>query len=60
MLDVSHGDSDSNTFVLKPSEKASLLAEKIVNLATEAGVPEGVLNVVYGTNEAVNGLLDHP
>lgn len=49
-----------NTFVLKPSEKAPLLTEKIVNLATEAGVPEGVLNVVYGTNEAVNGLLDHP
>lgn len=49
-----------NTFVLKPSEKAPMLTEKIIALATEAGVPDGVLNVVYGAHDAVNGLLDHP
>jgi malonate-semialdehyde dehydrogenase (acetylating)/methylmalonate-semialdehyde dehydrogenase len=49
-----------NTFVLKPSERdpsASLLAW---NLFMEAGLPEGVLNVVHGDKEAVDALLDHP
>jgi len=49
-----------NTFVLKPSEKTPLLMEKLVNLLTEAGLPKGVFNVVYGAHDVVNGLLDHP
>lgn len=48
-----------NTFVLKPSEKTPLLAEKIVELFTEAGLPKGVLNIVYGAHDVVNGLLEH-
>ena len=49
-----------NTFVLKPSERdpsASILAWK---LFMEAGLPEGVFNVVHGDKQAVDALLDHP
>lgn len=48
-----------NTFVLKPSERTPLLACELVELFTEAGGPEGVLNLVHGAHEVVNGLLDH-
>eukprot|EP00897_Mesotaenium_endlicherianum_P002219 jgi/Mesen1/2024/ME000148S01128 len=49
-----------NTYVLKPSEKdpgASLL---LAQLAQEAGLPPGVLNIVQGTHEVVNMICDHP
>jgi malonate-semialdehyde dehydrogenase (acetylating)/methylmalonate-semialdehyde dehydrogenase len=49
-----------NTFILKPSERdpsASMLAW---NLIMEAGLPEGVLNIVHGDKEMVDGILDHP
>lgn len=49
-----------NTFILKPSERTPLTANRLVELAEEAGVPKGVLNVVHGAHEVVNGLLDHP
>ncbi|HVW98997.1 MAG TPA: CoA-acylating methylmalonate-semialdehyde dehydrogenase, partial [Candidatus Babeliaceae bacterium] len=48
-----------NTFVLKPSEKDPSCAIKLAELAKEAGVPDGVLNVVQGDKEAVNLLLKH-
>ena len=49
-----------NTFVLKPSERDPLTHQRIVDLATEAGLPAGVLNVVHGGREAVVSLLTHP
>ncbi|XID90770.1 CoA-acylating methylmalonate-semialdehyde dehydrogenase [Paenibacillaceae bacterium WGS1546] len=49
-----------NTFVLKPSERTPILAGRLAELMSEAGLPGGVLNVVHGSREAVNGLLDHP
>jgi malonate-semialdehyde dehydrogenase (acetylating)/methylmalonate-semialdehyde dehydrogenase len=49
-----------NTFVLKPSEQDPLTHQRIVDLALEAGLPPGVLNVVHGAHEAVNALLEHP
>ncbi|ALP35646.1 methylmalonate-semialdehyde dehydrogenase [Paenibacillus sp. IHB B 3084] len=49
-----------NTFILKPSERTPLLTEKLVELFTEAGLPKGVFNVVYGAHDVVNGILDHP
>jgi malonate-semialdehyde dehydrogenase (acetylating)/methylmalonate-semialdehyde dehydrogenase len=49
-----------NTFVLKPSEQDPLTHQRIVELAAEAGLPPGVLNVVHGDREAVAALLDHP
>jgi malonate-semialdehyde dehydrogenase (acetylating)/methylmalonate-semialdehyde dehydrogenase len=49
-----------NTFVLKPSEQDPLTHQRVVELATEAGLPAGVLNVVHGGREVVESLLDHP
>ncbi len=49
-----------NTFVLKPSEQDPLTHQRIVDLAAEAGMPAGVLNVVHGGKEAVTALMEHP
>lgn len=49
-----------NTVVLKPSEQDPLTHQKIVELAEKAGLPEGVLNVVHGGQEAVETICDHP
>ncbi|MBT2657343.1 CoA-acylating methylmalonate-semialdehyde dehydrogenase [Bacillus sp. ISL-18] len=49
-----------NTFVLKPSERTPLLANRLAELLEEAGLPKGVFNVVHGAHDVVNGLLDHP
>jgi malonate-semialdehyde dehydrogenase (acetylating) / methylmalonate-semialdehyde dehydrogenase len=48
-----------NTFVLKPSERTPILANRLAELLTDAGVPNGVLNVVHGAHDVVNGLLEH-
>jgi len=48
-----------NTFVLKPSERTPILVETLVNLMMDAGLPKGVLNVVHGAHDVVNGLLEH-
>jgi len=49
-----------NTFVLKPSEKVPSTALRLARLFQEAGLPDGVLNVVPGDAEAVEALLSHP
>ncbi|MEW2217844.1 CoA-acylating methylmalonate-semialdehyde dehydrogenase [Streptomyces sp. NPDC006990] len=49
-----------NTFVLKPSEKDPSAGYRLAELAAEAGLPEGVLNVVNGDKTAVDRLLSHP
>ena len=49
-----------NTFILKPSEKDPSCALHLAELAKEAGLPDGVLNVVNGDKEAVDAILDHP
>ncbi|MEV6775639.1 CoA-acylating methylmalonate-semialdehyde dehydrogenase [Streptomyces syringium] len=49
-----------NTFVLKPSEKDPSAALRLAELAAEAGLPDGVLNVVHGDKVAVDRLLEHP
>lgn len=49
-----------NTFVLKPSEKDPSVALRLAELMTEAGLPDGVLNVVNGDKEAVDTLLGDP
>ena len=49
-----------NTFVLKPSEKDPSAPLRLAELMTEAGLPDGVLNVVNGDKEAVDTLLGHP
>ena len=48
-----------NAFVLKPSERAPSAPARVAELLTEAGVPDGVLNVVHGDKVAVDALLKH-
>lgn len=49
-----------NTFILKPSEKVPLTSQRIFELIEEAGFPDGVVQLVHGSKETVDALLDHP
>ena len=49
-----------NTFILKPSEKDPSVTNYCARLFQEAGLPDGVLNVVHGDKVAVDRLLEHP
>jgi malonate-semialdehyde dehydrogenase (acetylating)/methylmalonate-semialdehyde dehydrogenase len=49
-----------NTFILKPSEKDPSAANFMAQLLAEAGVPDGVFNVVHGDKVAVDSILQHP
>jgi len=49
-----------NTFVLKPSEKVPSASMRMAELFKEAGLPDGVFNVVHGDKVAVDALLHHP
>jgi malonate-semialdehyde dehydrogenase (acetylating)/methylmalonate-semialdehyde dehydrogenase len=48
-----------NTFVLKPSEQDPMVTMRLCELAVEAGLPPGVLNVVHGGESVVNAICDH-
>jgi len=48
-----------NSFILKPSERDPSVPLMLAELMTEAGLPDGILNVVHGDKEAVDGILDH-
>src|SRR5690606_15000269 len=52
--------STGNTFVLKPSEQDPSSTLMLAQLALEAGLPPGVLNVVHGGPDIANGLCEHP
>jgi len=49
-----------NTIVVKPSEQVPFSPARIIELAHDAGIPPGVLNLVHGGKEAVDALLAHP
>lgn len=49
-----------NTVILKPSEKVPLTMNRVADLFVQAGFPEGVFNMVQGTREAVEAIIDHP
>ncbi len=49
-----------NTFVLKPSEQDPMVTMRLCELALQAGIPPGVLNVIHGGEAAVNAICDHP
>ncbi len=57
---LSNAIACGNAFVLKPSEKVPSAAMLIAELAQQAGVPDGVLNIVNGDKVAVDRLLEHP
>jgi malonate-semialdehyde dehydrogenase (acetylating)/methylmalonate-semialdehyde dehydrogenase len=48
-----------NTFILKPSEQTPLSAIRLAELLREAGLPDGVFNVVHGGRDTVEALVDH-
>lgn len=49
-----------NAFILKPSERDPSVPVMLAELMLEAGLPEGILQVVHGDKETVDALLDHP
>ncbi|MBI3206946.1 MAG: CoA-acylating methylmalonate-semialdehyde dehydrogenase [Myxococcales bacterium] len=49
-----------NAFVLKPSEQVPLGSMKLAELLKEAGLPDGIFNIVHGAADVVNALCDHP
>lgn len=49
-----------NTFLMKPSELVPLSSRRIAELLHEAGLPDGVFNVVHGDREVAEALCDHP
>jgi malonate-semialdehyde dehydrogenase (acetylating)/methylmalonate-semialdehyde dehydrogenase len=49
-----------NCFILKPSEKVPLTANRLAELFTEAGLPPGVLNIVHGGRDVVEAICTHP
>jgi malonate-semialdehyde dehydrogenase (acetylating)/methylmalonate-semialdehyde dehydrogenase len=57
---LSNAIACGNAFVLKPSEKDPSASVLLAQLAKEAGVPDGILNLVHGDKVAVDRLLEHP
>jgi malonate-semialdehyde dehydrogenase (acetylating)/methylmalonate-semialdehyde dehydrogenase len=49
-----------NAFVLKPSERDPTMSLRMAELLKEAGLPDGIFNVVHGDKEAVDAILSHP
>jgi malonate-semialdehyde dehydrogenase (acetylating)/methylmalonate-semialdehyde dehydrogenase len=49
-----------NTFILKPSEKVPMTPSRTAELLHDAGIPEGVFNLIHGDKVAVDALLEHP
>ena len=49
-----------NTYIVKPSEKVSITMQKIFRIIEQVGLPKGVMNLVNGSKEAVDGILTHP
>jgi malonate-semialdehyde dehydrogenase (acetylating) / methylmalonate-semialdehyde dehydrogenase len=49
-----------NAFIIKPSERDPSVPNRLAELAIEAGLPKGILNVVHGDKEVVDAILDHP
>lgn len=49
-----------NTYLVKPSEKVPMTMQSIFGVIEQAGFPKGVVNMVNGAKDAVDGILDHP
>ncbi|MFN3818151.1 CoA-acylating methylmalonate-semialdehyde dehydrogenase [Blastomonas sp.] len=49
-----------NAFILKPSERDPSVPVRLAELMSEAGLPDGILQVVHGDKEMVDAILDHP
>ncbi len=49
-----------NTYIVKPSEQVPMTQTKIFEIVDEIGLPEGVVNMVHGSRDVVDAILDHP
>ena len=49
-----------NTYIMKPSERDPTACMVLVDMLKEAGMPDGVVNVIHGSHDAVNFICDHP
>lgn len=49
-----------NTYILKPSEQVPMTQAKVFDIIDDVGFPEGVINMVNGSRDVVNAILDHP
>ncbi|MGD8250810.1 MAG: CoA-acylating methylmalonate-semialdehyde dehydrogenase [Desulfobacterales bacterium] len=49
-----------NTYVIKPSEQVPMTQTRVFEIIDDVGLPEGVVNMVHGSRDVVNALLDHP
>jgi len=49
-----------NTYIVRPSERVPLTMQLVLRLVEQLGLPKGVINLVNGGKEAVEGILDHP
>jgi malonate-semialdehyde dehydrogenase (acetylating) / methylmalonate-semialdehyde dehydrogenase len=52
--------ASGNTYILKPSERVPLTQMRIFELISKCGFPKGVINMIHGGKDVVNGLCDHP
>eukprot|EP00158_Paraphelidium_tribonemae_P003627 Partr_v1_DN26260_c0_g1_i2_m48278 putative Dehydrogenase len=57
---LGHVIATGNTLVLKPSEKVPMTMFRVMEIWKECGLPDGVVNLVNGSVDAVNALCDHP
>ena len=57
---IPYAVATGNTVVIKPSSRVPITMVKLFELMEEAGFPAGVVNMVHGGSEIVNGMLDHP
>ena len=49
-----------NTYIVKPSEKVPLTMQKVFQLLEQTGLPEGVVNLINGSKETVDAIVEHP
>jgi malonate-semialdehyde dehydrogenase (acetylating)/methylmalonate-semialdehyde dehydrogenase len=49
-----------NTYLIKPSERTPITLMKVFQLIEQTGIPEGVINLINGSKETVNAILEHP
>ncbi len=49
-----------NCMIIKPSEKVPMTMYRAIDLLKEAGLPDGVVNLVQGDKDCVNFILEHP
>ena len=57
---IPYAVATGNTVIIKPSEQVPRSQTRFVELALEAGIPDGVVNLVHGAREAVDALIEHP